>query len=71
MKQYLDICRLIEEERDLVDKVIELQNFLTGDKYDDLPQEDRSLLDIQIYTMHSYLQVLRARVRRATEAEGE
>jgi len=56
--------RLFDEHRDLRVKVEKLREFILSDKYDVLPDIDKTDLKIQLKHMTRYLDVLLCRVSR-------
>ena len=56
--------RVVTERDELADKSSKLSGFMTGKIYDDLPYEDRKLLEAQNSTMQSYVTILNMRISR-------
>ena len=58
------VTRLFEEHRDLSVKIEKLKSFIISDKYDALPEIDRTDLKDQLKHMEGYFKVLSCRVSR-------
>lgn len=56
--------RLFDEDHDLRSKIDKLKAFIIGDKYDGLPEIDRTDLKEQLKHMEAYAAVLSRRVSR-------
>lgn len=56
--------RLLIEEKDLHDKILKLQVFLTSEKFDTLDELNKALLTIQFSAMETYYQCLIHRIER-------
>ncbi len=56
--------RLFDEDHELRSKIDKLKTFIIGDKYDDLPEIDRTDLKEQLKHMEAYASVLSRRVSR-------
>jgi len=56
--------RVVEEEKALSEKLNKLGEFIHGEVFAVLPEEDKSLLQEQDDHMRSYVNVLRRRIER-------
>lgn len=56
--------RVIDEKAELDAKHMELEAFINGDDFGDLPEEDRQLLREQSLTMGTYSRILSERIAR-------
>jgi hypothetical protein len=56
--------RLIQEQKDLQEKIEKLTVFQVSETFKSLPKEDRDLLNIQLYAMATYNTILLARIDR-------
>jgi hypothetical protein len=54
--------RVIEERKDLDDKLTKLNTFIVGDKFMDLPDEERLRLRRQASAMEEYSKILGDRI---------
>ena len=54
--------RLINEKRDLQEKLSKLNDFLNTQKFNELSQEQKNLLTIQSKAMDTYLHCLESRL---------
>lgn len=59
--------RVIEEARDLREKVEKLAQFSNGDVFAGLPTSERQLLIAQLHAMELYLHCLNERIKGFTE----
>lgn len=65
-KKYLEPyqLRMIEEEKQLFEKLDTLIGFIASSKFDGLEEKDKDLLEQQGVHMGRYLEVLRERIKR-------
>lgn len=56
--------RLIEEQRQLEEKLDKLDDFILSDKFADIDDVHRALLSVQATAMNAYNQCLRERIER-------
>jgi hypothetical protein len=56
--------RLIQEQKDLQEKIEKLAIFLMSEVFRALPKEEQDLLTIQLYAMGTYNTILLARIDR-------
>lgn len=60
------IQRVIEEKKELTDKINKLVDFMHSDKFSSLEAVDQGLLMVQLEAMHSYHRTLGRRIERLT-----
>ena len=54
--------RVVDERRELCDKITKLQTFLASDKLKTLPEDEQSRLKMQCHAMCLYAEILSARI---------
>lgn len=59
--------RVVDEFKDLVDKLGKLVAFIDSDTFTSLPEEDRRLLVLQSASMATYIYILEQRIDRFKE----
>lgn len=65
MKNYLPFQqRVIDEKAALQEKINALYVFFTTDTFDELPCDDRMLLNAQYHAMNTYASILETRIRK-------
>ena len=63
------VKRMAKELFELNEKVDKLSSFCITETYDGMAQEDRALMDCQLYAMTTYREVLGIRLKRAKRQE--
>lgn len=54
--------RVVDEKRELDEKISKLEPFIKSNKFDSLSMEERSLLRAQLLAMQSYTEILLKRI---------
>lgn len=65
MKDYLK--RLIDEHKDLNEKISKLYDFLNSEKFSDVSEEEQVLLDSQYHAMQTYGFIIAERIKHHFE----
>ena len=61
--QFDFVQRMLVEYEDLQDKLVKLGAFINSDKFKELDDENRSLLNAQYHTMYTYKVILSKRIK--------
>jgi hypothetical protein len=61
--QFDFVQRMLVEYEDLQDKLVKLGAFINSDKFKELDDENRSLLNAQYHTMYTYKVILSRRIK--------
>lgn len=61
--QFDFVQRMLVEYEDLQDKLVKLGAFINSDKFKELDDENRSLLNAQYHTMYTYKVILLRRIK--------
>lgn len=61
--QFDFVQRMLVEYKDLQDKLVKLGAFINSDKFKELDDENRSLLNAQYHTMYTYKVILSRRIK--------
>lgn len=61
--QFDFVQRMLVEYEDLQDKLVKLGAFINSDKFKELDDENRSLLNAQYHTMYIYKVILSRRIK--------
>lgn len=61
--QFDFVQRMLVEYEDLQDKLVKLGAFINSDKFKELDDENRSLLNAQYHTMYTYKIILSRRIK--------
>lgn len=61
--QFDFVQRMLVEYEDLQDKLVKLDAFINSDKFKELDDENRSLLNAQYHTMYTYKVILSRRIK--------
>lgn len=61
--------RVIEEKRELDDKIEKLKTFMNDEVFDELPQKEKENMSIQLSAMFTYSSALKSRIEAFEEAD--
>lgn len=61
--QFDFVQRMLVEYEDLQDRLVKLGAFINSDKFKELDDENRSLLNAQYHTMYTYKVILSRRIK--------
>lgn len=61
--QFDFVQRMLVEYEDLQDKLVKLGAFINSDKFKELDDDNRSLLNAQYHTMYTYKVILSRRIK--------